>query len=419
MSSSRTQVVVVGGGIIGLCTAWYLQKAGAEVTVLSADSSRPGASSGNAGMIVPSHLVPLSSPGALSEGFRHLLSRRSPFYIKPRLSLDLLRWLWRFVRSCSDSHVSYAAPFLRDQTLESVRLFSQLQAEIGEFGWKQTGLLMLYRSEKYRAENLETAELAQTLGLRVRAMDAQETRTLEPGLRTQVSGSVLYQDDGRVDPPLLMERLHDALMASGVEVREGAVVERVTTGAGGTPRLQLQSGEEVEAETVVLAAGAWTGRLARPLGVRLPIQPAKGYSLTLPAPLGGPSLPMILSEEKVTITPLPGRLRFAGTLSLTGFDSSVDSRRVESIRAQVAAYLPDASEEETDDARIWSGFRPASPDGLPMVGHLKVAPRVFVAAGHGMLGVTLGPVTGHMAADLVVGKAPIVDPAPVDPNRFL
>jgi D-amino-acid dehydrogenase len=182
----------------------------------------------------------------------------------------------------------------------------------------------------------------------------------------------------------------------------------------------LVSGERIEADTVVLAAGAWTPKLARSLGVRLPVQPAKGYSLTLPSSQGSPAptLPMILAEEKVTLTPLAGHLRFAGTLALAGYDPSVDVRRAEPIRAQVLRYLPHLSPEDVRRTPVWSGFRPASPDGLPLVGRLRTAPGVVVASGHGMMGVTLAPATGRLVADLLTGSPPVVDPVPLDPNRF-
>jgi len=419
LSTGRPDVVVVGGGIVGLCSAWYLKKAGAEVTVVSRDPLPGGdASAGNAGMIVPSHVVPLAAPGAVAMGLRYLMRRSSPFYIKPRLDRDLIRWLWRFWRSCNRDHLQSAAPVLRDQSLASVRLFTELQDEIGDFHWKQTGLLMVYRTEKYRSENLWMADLAQALGLRVRLLDARESLEYEPCLSEDTLGSVLYLDDGRLNPSALLARLRDGLRASGVTFREGQEVEGLDRVSGDGVQVRLGNGESVTAGSVVLAAGAWTGRLAAGLGVRLPLQPAKGYSLTFPAPEAGPRVPMILSEKKVTITPYPGALRFAGILSLSGFDLSVEEARAESIRNEVRRLIPGLAEEEMESRRVWVGFRPASPDGLPIVGPLPGHPEVIVATGHGMIGVTLGPVTGRLVADLVSGAPPMVDPAPVTPGRF-
>jgi len=419
LSVRDPDVVVVGAGVIGLCAAWYLRKEGAEVTVLSR-SPVPGgdASSGNAGMIVPSHVVPLAAPGAVAQGLRYLTSRSSPFHIKPRVDPELIRWLWRFFRSCTEAHVARAAPVLRDQSLASVRLFSELQSEIGDFAWNQTGLLMVYHSEKCRGENLSMAELAESLGLRVCLLDADETLEMTPGLRPETRGSVLYEDDGRVNPSALLARLREGLSAAGVLHAEGPGVVALDQRGSGRVAVRLEGGSSVETGAVVLAAGAWTGRLASTVGARVPVQPAKGYSLTFPAPEMGPTLPVILSEEKVTLTPLPGALRFAGTLSLSGFDLSVDDLRVEPIRREIRRFLPELDSEEMSKGKVWVGFRPASPDGLPVIGRLKNAPEVVVATGHGMTGVTLGPVTGRLVADIMSGTDPVVDPGPVDPSRF-
>lgn len=415
----RSDVVVVGAGIVGLCSAWYLRKSGAEVTVLSREPLPGGdTSAGNAGMIVPSHVVPLAAPGAVSQGLRYLLSRTSPFHIKPRLDPGLIRWLWRFWRSCTEAHVRSAAPVLRDLSLASVGLLTELQIEGGDFAWEQTGLLMVYHSEKYRSENLWAAELAESLGLRLRRLDGPSTLELEPGLRPETLGSVLYEDDGRVNPSALLARLREGLVAKGVALEEGEPVVALERPSGGGVLIHLEDGKKVEAGAAVLAAGAWTGRIAASTGARVPLQPAKGYSLTFPAPERRPSLPVILSEEKVTITPFPDALRFAGTFSLSGFDHSVDDRRVEPIREEARRLVPELADQAMAKEKVWVGFRPASPDGLPIVGPLAGHPEVVVATGHGMTGMTLGPITGRLVADLVSGADPVVDPGPLDPARF-
>lgn len=356
-------VVVVGGGAVGLCAAYELRRAGHAVTVVSREPIGVGASAGNAGMIVPSHVVPLAAPGVVAQGLRWLTSPESPFYIKPRLDLDLARWLWTFTRHCTAAHVERAIPVLRDLSLASVERLGEIQREIGDVGFEQTGLLMVYRSDKTRKGALEAADLAERAGLEVERLDAAALGALEPGLQTPAEGAVLYRQDGRVDPDAFLLRLTEWLRADGVTVLEGAEVSGLEVEPG---RVRVRTADRVlEAGSAVLAAGAWTGRMARTLGARVPVQPAKGYSVTVEGD-HGLRLPTILLDDKITATPLPGRLRFAGTLALAGFDPSVDERRSAPIRRLARAFTG----LEVAPADLWAGYRPCSPDGLPIVGRL-------------------------------------------------
>lgn len=416
MSDRRSDVVVIGAGIVGLSSAWYLRKAGLDVTLVSRDPVGVGTSAGNAGMIVPSHVVPLAAPGVISQGLRWLLNPASPFHIKARFDPDLIRWLLTFRSHCTDRHVAYASPILAELSLRSVNLFEELQTEVGDFGWRQTGLLMVHRSTKYRDDDWRAADVAEALGLRVRRFDEAGTRATEPGIRSDVLGSVLYQDDGRVDPDAFLRVMGVALREAGVRIEEEAEVTGLSASTESV-RVTTRQGSIV-ADTMVLAAGSWSAKLGRMLGTVLPVQPAKGYSITIPGGEGMPTIPMILAEDKVTVTPMPGRLRFAGTLALGDFDPSIDPRRFAPIQAQALKYQPDISRDAVDVSRAWSGFRPASPDGLPIIGRLARSPRVVAATGHGMMGVTLAPVTGRLVADIVTGSGPVVNPRPFDPSRF-
>ncbi|RMH76173.1 MAG: FAD-dependent oxidoreductase [Actinomyces sp.] len=363
-------------------------------------------------MIVPSHVVPLAAPGVVKQGLRWLLRPDSPFYLRPRADRDLIRWLWTFRRHGTETHVTRSAPLLRALSLASAELFETLQADLGDVGYAQTGLLMLYHTEKGRRANLEAADLAERCGLRVERLDAGAVREREPALRTPATGAVLYHDDGRVDPDAFLRALAAALEARGMTLHTGRTVTGLLRESGGVAGVQTDAGV-LRAPLVVLAAGAWSGRLVRDAGLRLPLQPALGYSLTVPAPDGGPHLPMILTEEKLTVTPMPGRLRVAGTLALVGFDARIDPRRVEPLRRLARTYAPDA------EAPVWAGFRPCSPDGLPYLGPVPGTSGLFVATGHGMMGLTLAPISGKAVATLLAGIPPPLDLAPFAPDRFV
>ncbi|MBO6574682.1 MAG: FAD-dependent oxidoreductase [Rhodothermales bacterium] len=401
MSTSSSDVVIVGGGVVGLCVALSLQRMGRSVTVISKEAAGQGASAGNAGMIVPSHVVPLSAPGVIAQGLRWMTRRDAPFHIKPSALPGMAPWLWQFRKHCTAAHVAASVPVLRDFSLEGVEGFRRLAAHENDFAWKQTGLLMVYRTPQLAESLRHEAKVAEKAGLRVQVLDAAGTAAQVPRLQSQALGALLFEDDGRVDPDALLASLQRRIEAGGGTVRYGLRVQSLG------PREVVTERGTLTAHDVVVAAGAWSGRLHRSLKV----QPAKGYSVTVRGE--GPQIPMILMEERVTITALPGRMRYGGTLSLSGFDGSVDRRRVAPILREAARYHGEQAVQAPD---IWTGFRPASPDGLPFVGRL--APGLWAATGHGMMGVSLAPATGRLLSELMSGSTPFMDPAPFDPLRF-
>ena len=384
------------------------------MTVLTRDPIGEGASAGNAGMVTPSHIVPLASPGVIGQGLRWMLNPASPFHIRPRLNAALARWLWLFRQHCTDAHVERSMPILRDLSLASADCMHDLQDDIGDIGYVQAGLLMAHRTEKGRKADLELANRAEALGLGVERLDAAALAALEPTLDSSLQGAVLHKQDGRVDPDALLRQLAATLSRDGATLHTSLHVNAISRQPDGRARIATSAGE-IQAETVVLAAGSWTGQLTTSLGLRLPLQPAKGYSLTFDVPpdAPAPTLPVIFTDDKVTVTPMPGRLRFTGTLALTGFDPSVDARRAAPIRQLAARYVPEAA-----DAEMWSGYRPCSPDGLPFIGHVPGHPGVIVATGHSMMGLMLAPATGELVAQLAMDEPPFMDVRPFRPDRF-
>jgi D-amino-acid dehydrogenase len=416
-------VVVVGAGIVGLCVADALVRRGAEVTVVDRGAAaRDGASFGNAGLIVPSHVVPLAAPGVLGKGLRWMLDRESPFFVQPRLDLELVRWGWRFMRSATARHVARAGPVLRDLHLASRALHLELAARLPDAGRVvERGVLILCATPAGLHEEAEVAEQARALGLRADVVDAEGARALMPGVTLEVVGGVHYLDDAHASPRALMVALQASLLAAGVAFRWETDVDGVEL--DGRRVTGVRAGDEViAADTLVIAGGVTSSAFGRDLGVRLPMQPGRGYSVTVADPPQRPALPALLSEARVAVTPFDEGVRLGGTMEIARADRPVDHRRVRGITRAVERYLPAFRADDLAPLPVWSGARPVSPDGMPYLGRIGRRDGVVVATGHGMMGFSLGPVTGAMVADLVLGpsgdtRVPAALPL-LDPERF-
>ncbi|MEM8484915.1 MAG: FAD-dependent oxidoreductase [Bacteroidota bacterium] len=416
----QKNIVVIGGGAIGLCTAHYLQQSGHSVTVIEKGVYDKGTSLGNAGMLVPSHVVPLAAPGVISQGMRWLFRRDSPFRIKPRLDPALMSWLWQFRSFCTEKHVARSMPLLRDLSLASVEAFASL-ATLFDFHFEQRGLLMVHRTDKGEKENLKYGKKGQAAGLDVTFLTADELKQKAPNLKSSARGAVYFPQDAHLSPNLFIAGITKALADNGVVLRPDTAVtgfETTDTKNNRTIRAVNTNKGRIEADEVILAAGAWTPALARMLRIKAPIQPAKGYSITVDAPENAPTIPVILTEEKVTITPMGNKLRFGGTLELAGFDASVDLIRARAIRNAIPDYLPSVSPDQIDQKMIWSGFRPCTPDGLPIIGRPGTMQNLVIASGHAMIGITLAPITGQLVTSIINNEKPAIDTEALHPDRF-
>ncbi|CAM2008172.1 NAD(P)/FAD-dependent oxidoreductase [Acanthopleuribacter pedis] len=393
-------IIVIGAGAVGVCCAYYLRKKGFHVTVV--DRGRIGAacSAGNAGLIVPSHVIPLAAPGVVSQGLKWLFRRDSPFYIRPRLDPALWSWVWRFTRHCNNSAVAKSTPVLHDLLQRSAHLFDELfQAHEQAFYYRKKGLLMVYRQDKYRRALQQDADTAAALGIAVRHLSQQELVQLEPHAPARSAGAFYYPNDAHLDPTQFIQALVDRLSDQGVTFLENTEVTGLEQENGQVTGIAAASGP-LKGDMVLIASGSWSPLLAGPKVLPLPVEAGKGYSITLDQPKITPTFPMILSEEKATITPLGDRIRFAGTLELSGLDHRVNRARFESVVAVAPQYQPDFQVDRLDESRIWHGFRPCTPDGLPIIGRSKRHPNLLVATGHAMLGITLAPITGSLIANL-------------------
>ncbi len=409
-------IVVVGGGVVGVSSAYYLAKRGLPVTLLEQGEISAGASYGNAGLVVPSHSIPLAAPGVLSKGLRWMLDPTSPFYVRPRASLSLARWLLRFAASCTEAHVRRAAPVIKGLHYASLDLYRELALTPGlAFGFEERGILEVYRSAHGPGEAHAEAQRLVQAGIEARLLGAGEALAFEPSLAPGVTGGLFVPSDAQLVPDRFVKELaRHAAEALGVHVRTATAVTGFRRRGRRVSAVRTPAGE-VACDAVVLAAGAWSPALAADLGLRVPVEAAKGYSLTGPMPAGGPARPLMLAEARVAVTPMGDRLRFAGTLELAGVDLSVSPRRVEAIRRAARTYLKDPG---ALDAEPWAGLRPCSPDGLPIVGLGPGLDNVVLATGHAMIGISTGPVTGRLVSEIVAGVPTSLDIAALSPARF-
>jgi len=401
----KNRVVILGAGVIGLCSAYYALRRGLAVTVIEREpAGGDNCSMGNAGMIVPSHFIPLAAPGMISKGLRWMFNRESPFYIRPRLDPALAKWAWQFYRHSTPQHVARTRELLRDLNLESRRLFVELSSE-EDFGLQTRGMLMLCKTAKGLDDEADVAAAAHEIGVKAEVLDAAAAAKLDPGVTMDIAGAVHFPQDCHLDPARFMASMRRRVLALGGEIVSDTEIDHVETRAGKV--VALTGGERrFEGDQFVLAGGSWTPGLLRQVGFKLLMQAGKGYSLTLPRPPELPEVCSIFVEAKVAITPMDGRLRFAGTMEVGGLDLSIDPARVRGIVKSVHAYFPKFSESDFPDGKPWAGLRPVSPDGIPYLGKVPGISNLIAATGHAMMGLSLGPVSGRLVAGLLMGEAP-------------
>jgi len=409
MTPRQVDVLVIGGGAVGICAAHYLAEAGRQVLVVDQGAVCSGSSYGNAGLLVPSHSVPLAEPGIARQALGWMLDPESPFYIRWRWDRELIWWLWRFWRASTRQRVARAMPLIRTLSFDSLDLFRQLQALEGlDFGLDERGWLKLFLSQKGLDEEAEAARLLAGVGVEHTVLTPEQIPSLDPQVCTEAVGAIHYPQDAHVDPARFVRALAGHASARGVEILEDTEVLGFDRAAGRVAQVRTTRGA-IAAGEVVLAAGAWTPLVSGDLGLRLPMQPAKGYSITFRRPDRAPVTPVYCSEKKVAVTVYEDLMRFAGTLELAGMDQSVNEVRVGALMKTVPEYLPELSPENLELTEVWRGLRPCTPDGLPYLGRAPRLENLTVAAGHAMVGISLGPVTGRLVADLVQGRDPGVD----------
>ena len=400
-------VVVIGAGAVGLSSALELARAGAHVTVLeSAPELTLGCSSGNAGLVCPSHAAPLASLASLRLGLRSLRSREGPLALAPRV--ELLPWLLRFTAASTPARERAATGTMRALAEASHELHRLYSEQLGT-GLVPRGTLDVYETEAALARGKTHAAEP------VELLTAEDARAFEPALANGIAGAIFHPGELSGDPAEFVRAVGAAVREAGVDVRLGTEVLRLDVAAGRVAAVETGQGR-LAPGTVVLAAGAWNRGLARTAGLSVPVEGGKGYHVDYEPSDGDPRVPVFVSESRVAVTRLPGRLRLTGVLALQGLDLSVDERRLAAVERVGARRI--AGLEGRRRLDVWAGLRPCSPDGLPIIGRPEAYENLVVATGHGMLGFSLAPVTGRLVAQLVTGAEPELDLAPVRPDRF-
>ncbi len=399
------KVHIIGGGIIGWSTAWYLNQAGYEVSIIEKEANFGGCSHGNSGIIVPSHFIPLAAPGVISKGIKWMFDAKSPFYIKPRLNLELMQWLWQFYRSCSAKKVQEAMPVLLEFNQLSKSLYEALSQEPGfDFELEKKGLMMLFKTKKAKEEEESIVAAAAQLGLDAQMLTEAEVRQHHPGLEVDVLGGSFFPSDAHVNPNRVMKQIRALGQEKGITCLSNTTVTGFKTEKGQVSALTTADGQLIPTEQVVLAAGGWTARLARQLGIRLLLQGGKGYSITVPRQDKKPAMPVIFTEAKVALTPLKDQLRIAGTMEIGGLKHEIHLKRMEGILESVPRYFPEIQYDMPAKEQIWHGFRPCTPDGLPFIGKHPKYQNLILATGHAMMGMSTGPATGLLVSEMMQEK---------------
>jgi len=413
---AKKKVIVIGGGIVGLSTAYYLLQEGHEVSVIDKGQITSGASHVNAGYLTPSHIVPMAAPGMITKGIRWMFNASSPFYIKPRFDLDLIRWGLKFMKSCTPEHVQRSMKSILEINLLSKQLYLEMQqTQFLDFHLETKGLLMAYKTAHAEQEEAEVVRWAKELGITVNHYSKEEVSKLQPEAPMDIAGAYWYESDAHSTPELFMKNLKEHLTAQGVEfVLEGEVTSFQKKG-NHLIAVQTDRGQ-FPADEFVVATGAWSEQLLKTLGVRLSVQAGKGYRLNLNQSTGI-NLPAILLEAKVAVTPMEGFTRFGGTMEISGINQKINAKRVAAIAKAANDYYPEVRIPQASIDEVQSGLRPLSPDGLPFIGRHSAVANLVLATGHSMMGWSLGPATGKLVTELISNQSSSLDLRPFAPER--
>jgi D-amino-acid dehydrogenase len=415
--TNHSEILIIGGGPVGLSCAYYLLKSGRKVTVLDAKEIGRGSGSGNAGHIVPSHIIPLAAPGVVTSAFKWMLDPvHSPFGMKVSLDPNYLSWLLKFVLACSEVNVQRSIKPLNELGQLSAKNFAQMIAEEKfDCSYQEKGLLCLYKTEQAFQEGQHEGELLQTHGIPVGVYDKSKIHEIESAALDDVFGGVHFTGDAHLNPAVFLKLLSERVHAKGAEMLENTTVTGFESVNGKITKIKTSAGE-FKAEQVILAAGALTPSVARDLKLNIPVQPARGYSMTMSANRKMPSHALLLGERKIAVSPMGDILRFTGRLEVGNYSRDPNPIWIQRIENSVREYLH--LDEKLEIRETWAGLRPTTPDGVPIIGCSPNHSNLILATGHAMLGLSLGPGTGQVVSELVNRNDTAFDLSPLKLERF-
>ena len=410
-------MLVAGGGIIGIACAWYLRQSGFNVTLIDKDKVGDACSRGNCGYICPSHILPLTVPGAIATGFRSLVTPSAPFRVKPQFRASLIAWMWNFAKRCNRRDMLQAGKHIQSIADASAEEFTRLFAQTSlDADRNESGMLFLFGNRRAFDDFTGTdTMLTEEFGLAARRLVDDELQSVEPAVRPDLAGGFLYESDSFLRPEALTRNWASLLAENGVEILEGCELLDVARDSGRVSAVETSRGR-ISADRYVFAIGAWSRDLGDALECRIPVEPGKGYSMTMQRSSDCPAMPMIFKERHVGATPFDDGYRLGSMMEFAGFDDSIPAFRMQQLRDAEAEYLRQPG--GADVIEKWCSWRPMTWDSVPIIGRLPRLSNAVLATGHNMLGVTMAPATGRLVAEILSETTPHIDPTPFSPARF-
>ncbi|MBJ2174862.1 FAD-dependent oxidoreductase [Aureibaculum sp. A20] len=412
--------IIIGGGIIGLSTAYYLQKEVCNVTVIdqtNMDGLTGGASYVNAGYLTPSHIISLAAPGMISKGIKYMFNSTSPFYMRPRLDIDFLKWNWYFKKSATQNKVERAMPVIKDINLLSRDLYEEIynSNDLGQFQLGKKGLLMLYKTDKAGEAESKIARIAEGMNLESKILNAKELNAIEPKVSAEVKGAIHYLCDFHTSPNEIMSSMKIHLEKNGVVfLKNEKVVDFAFKNKNITEIITAKN--SYKTDEIILATGSWSGLMAKKLHLKLPMEGGKGYRINMEEETGI-NYPAILMEKKVAVTPMKDFTRFAGTMEMSGLNHTINTKRVDAIANASEQYYEGLKIPQYNIDSAQCGLRPVSPDGLPYIGRTSKFENLTIGAGHAMMGWSLGPATGKLISEIITNRKSSINITPFNPDR--